>query len=359
MTDARSTDATPPTSTPQTPPTLPPGLVLYQLAVGHYLSRALALAVKLDLADAIGDEVRAIDALAARTGTHAPSLQRVLRLLVSVGVLVEPSAGVFALTEMGQLLRADAPGSMKDAVGVFAGEAIQDGWKELEFCVRTGEPAFKKENPDGDAFDSMREDPEAEAGFDRAMAAFTSQTALAVAAAYDFGSAKTLIDVGGGNGALLIGILRAHPHLRGIVFDQPSVVERARGEAKAADLSSRLDAVGGSFFEEIPSGGDVYLMKHVIHDWDDDHALRILTRCREAMGDEGKLVLVEGLYPARIDDSLVSRGAAANDVNMLVSTGGRQRSEAEFRTLYEQAGFRLTRILPTPARVSLIEGTPR
>jgi hypothetical protein len=357
MSDSRPTgsDRTP----AQTPMALPPGLVLYQLAVGHYLSRALALVVKLDLADEMGDAALTIEELARATGTHAPSLQRVLRLLVSVGVLDEPEEGVFALTPMGQLLRGDVDGSMKDAVALFAGEAIQDGWKELEFCVRTGEPAFKKEKPDGDAFDAMRADPEAEATFDRAMAAFTSQAATVVAAVYDFGGCKTVVDVGGGNGALLIGILQANPSLGGIVFDQPKVAERAKREAEAAGLASRLQAVGGSFFESIPRGGDVYLIKHVIHDWDDAHAIQILGRCREAMGLESKLVIVEGVYPSKIDASLVGRGAAANDVNMLVSTGGRQRSEAEFRALLETAGFALTRILPTPARVSLIEAEPR
>lgn len=357
MTDSDATDSAP--TAPATTAALPPGLALYQLGVGHYLSRALALMVKLDLADGLGDEALPVGRLADATGTHAPSLQRVLRLLVSVGVLAEPSQGVFALTPMGQLLRADVPDSMKDAVALFAGEAIQDGWKQLEFCVRTGKPAFKKQNPDGDAFDAMRADPEAEATFDRAMAAFTSQTATVVAAVYDFSACKTVVDVGGGNGALLIGILRAHPSLSGIVFDQPKVAERAKGEAEAAGLASRLQAVGGSFFDSIPRGGDVYLIKHVIHDWDDDHAARILTRCREAMGLQSKLVIVEGVYPAKIDASLAGRGAAANDVNMLVSTGGRQRSEAEFHELLEASGFALTRILPTPARVSLIEGEPR
>jgi orsellinic acid C2-O-methyltransferase len=357
MTDASSRPPASPAGARSGP--LPPRLVLYQLAVGHYVSRALALAAKLGLADRLGDAARTADDLAAETGTHAPSLRRVLRLLVSVGALVEEADGAFRLTPMGSLLREDAPGSMKDAVSVFAGEAIQDGWKQLEFCVRTGQPAFKKRDPDADAFDAMRADPEAEARFDRAMAAFTSQTAVAVASAYDFGGLGSLMDVGGGNGALLIGILRAVPSLRGIVFDQPNVVERARKQASAAGLSPRLDVVGGSFFDAIPAGADAYMLKHVIHDWNDADATAILRNCRSAMTDRGRLLIVEGIYPPRIDGSLESRGAAANDVNMLVSTGGRQRSEEEFRALYRASGFELSRIVPTPAPVSVIEGVPR
>ncbi len=337
---------------------LPPGLVLYQLAVGHYLSRALALAVELEIADRIGDSPRSVEYLAAETGTHAGALARVLRLLTSAGVLVEDPATTFGLTATGALLRADAPGSMKDAMAVFAGTSIQDSWRELEYCVRTGEPAFKRENPDGDAFDALRADPVVEARFDRAMAAFTRQTAAAVVSVYDFGAFERVVDVGGGNGAMLIGILSAFPNLRGTVFDQAAVAERARHEAQAAGLSDRLDAIGGDFFGEIPKGADAYLIKHVIHDWNDADAARILKRCREAMGDSAKLLIVEGIYPERIDSSLEARGATANDVNMLVCTGGRQRSEAEFRELLAKASFRLERIVPTLARVSVIEAAP-
>jgi precorrin-6B methylase 2 len=333
--------------------------VLYQLAVGHYLSRSLALATQLSLADHIAAGTRTAEALAAATEMHAPSLRRVLRLLASAGVFVEATDGSFGLTPLGDLLRADVAGSMKDVVSLFAGVSIQDGWRELEFCVRTGLPGFKKDAPNADAFDVFRADPEAEAIFDRAMAAFTSQTAVAVAAAYDFAKLGTVMDVGGGNGALLIGILTAVPTLRGIVFDRPNVAERARAAIAAAGLSSRLDVAAGSFFEPLPRGPDAYMLKHVIHDWSDRDATAILRRCREAMTEHGTLLIVEGLYPERVDTSQEARGAAMNDVNMLVSAGGRQRSEAELRELLAAGGFALTRIVPTMARVHVIEGAPR
>jgi len=149
--------------------------------------------------------------------------------------------------------------------------------------------------------------------------------------------------------------LKANPHLHGVVFDQPHAAERARKQIAESGLAERCGAVGGDFFREVPNGADAYILKHVIHDWTDDRAVAILKNCRRAM-DNGRVLIVEGVYPPRIDASLASRGAAANDVNMLVNTGGRQRSEAEFRALYNAAGFKLLRIIPTQARVSVIEG---
>ena len=177
-----------------------------------------------------------------------------------------------------------------------------------------------------------------------------------VATAYDFSAMREVIDVGGGDGRLLTGILRAYPSLQGTVFDLPRLAERATRQIADAGLADRYRFVVGDFFEAIPEGFDAYLLKHVIHDWDDADAVRILENCRQAMGPQAKLLIVEGMYPPRIDSSPPSRGAAANDVNMLVCTGGRQRSEAEFRDLYAAAGFRLTRIVPTKAAWCVIEG---
>jgi len=338
--------------------TLPPQAVLYQMAVGHYLSRALHLAAKLGIADFLQDGPRSAEQLAAATEMHAPSLQRVLRLLVSVGVFEEQENGDFAQTELSRCLCGDVPGSARAMAMLFGGVRIQDSWRELEYCVRTGEPAFRKRGV-ADPFVEMAKDPGEAANFDAAMADFTRLAAMAVAATYDFSSLGTIVDVGGGNGALLIGILAAHPHLRGIVFDQAHAVRSAQREIARAGLAERCEAVAGDFFAEVPRGSDAYLLKHVIHDWNDERAQAILANCHRAMAANGKLLLVEGVYPARIEQSLGSRGAAANDVNMLVNTGGRQRSEEEFRALYDRAGFTLTRIVPTPGNVSVIEGVRR
>jgi SAM-dependent methyltransferase len=334
-------------------PELPPLTLLYQIANGHYFTQALLLAVKLRIAEQLADGPRQADDLARATETHAPSLRRMLRLLASVGVFEERADGAFA--PVGSALREGVPGSARSIVLLIAGERVQEAWRELEYCVRTGNPVYRLRGLD-DPFQNLSRSPEEEARFDDAMSEPTRIASVAVAAAYDFASLRSVVDVGGGSGALLIGILKAHPHLRGTVFDQPSVAERARGKIAASGLAARCDAVGGSFFEGVPKGADAYLLKHVIHDWEDERAIRILRHCRAALADGGKVLIVEGIYPPRIDASLLSRGATANDVNMLVNTGGRQRSEPEFRELYAASGLALARIVPTPAGVSVIEG---
>jgi hypothetical protein len=332
----------------------PPPVVLYQLASAHYVSQALYVAAELGIADLLADGPQTHDALAARTGTHAPSLRRVLRLLASAGVFAEGADGRFELTPVGAFLRS-GPGSFRATARLFGGPMVWQSWGDLLNTVRTGEPAFSRVFK-MDSFDYFAEHPKEAAVFDEAMGSFTAMISGAVAAAYDFSAMRSVIDVGGGEGALLTGILRVNPALRATVFDLPRLAEGAKRQIAAAGLADRYEFAGGDFFEAVPGGFDAYVMKHVIHDWDDARAVRILETCRRAMGPEAKLLIVEGVYPPRIDASPESRGAAANDVNMLVCTGGRQRSEAEFRELYRAAGFRLTRIIPTMAMSSVIEG---
>jgi O-methyltransferase domain len=315
---------------------------------------AIHVAARLGIADLIDDGARAIDDLANRTHTHAASLRRVLRLLATAGLFAEDDEGRFSLTPIGTYLRSNVPGSMHAAALVFGG-ITQRMWGDLLRSVETGEPAFRRVLG-MDPFAYFAEHPEEGAHFDAAMAAFTTQIATAVAAAYDFTQFRQIVDIGGGSGALLAGILRAHPALKAVLFDLPQVVERAVPQLRVLGLADRCEVVGGDLFQEVPRGADAYLLKHVIHDWDDAHASTILNICRRAMHPDAKLVIIEGVYPARIDQSEESRGAAANDVNMLVCTGGRQRSEAEFRSLYGMAGLRLTQIVPTAMPVKLIEG---
>lgn len=333
---------------------LPPPMVLYQLASAHYLSQALYVAAKLGIADLLADGPQTHDALAKATDTHAPSLRRVLRLLASAGVFAEGADGRFELTEVGSFLRS-GPGSFRAAAQLFGGPLVWSSWGDLLTTVRTGETALHRVHKT-DSFEYLADHPEEAAVFDEAMGAFTAMISVAVAAAYDFSSLRTIIDVGGGEGALLTGILRENPNLRGTVFDLPRLAEGARRQIAAAGLADRYAFAGGDFFEAVPGGFDAYMLKHVIHDWDDARAVRILETCRRAMGPDAKLLIVEGVYPPRIDGSPESRGAAANDVNMMVCTGGRQRSETEFRELYGTAGFRLTRVVPTAAMACVIEG---
>ena len=335
---------------------IPPPFALFSMVTGYYVSRAIYVVAKLGIADHLSEGPRRVDDLAEATGTHAPSLKRVLRLLASVGLFTEEADGRFALTPIGACLRADVPGSMRAAALLFGG-ITQQAWGDLLHSVETGEPAFRSVFG-MDPFDYMAQHPDEAANFDAAMADFTKQIATAVVAAYDFSSFRRIVDVGGGNGALLAGILTANPTLAGVLFDLPQVADRAITSMREFALADRCEIVGGDFFKAVPAAGDAYLLKHVIHDWNDDRATEILKTCRRAMGAEAKLLVLEGVYPPRIDQSDESRGAAANDVNMLVCTGGRQRSETEFRNLYEAAGFRLTRVLPTQTPVKVIEGIP-
>jgi hypothetical protein len=334
----------------------PPGLTLYRISVGHYFSRALALAANLGTADLLKDGPRHYEDLAKATATHGPSLNRLMRLLASIGIFEECDNGKFALTSVGELLQTGVPGSMRSMVLLFAGAGVQDAWKELEYCVRTGEPWFRRQSPEADAFTSIAANPEQAKVFDEAMAAFAPMTAAAIAASYDFSAFRKLADIGGGDGSLLIGILKAYPNLDGILFELPHAAEKASAKISAADLQMRCKAFGGDFFKEVPAGADAYILKHVIHDWNDDRATAILRNVHRAMAPRAKLLIAEGVYPPRIDQSDLARGAAANDLNMLVCTGGRQRSEGEFRALLASTGFKLTRIVPTAARLSVIEG---
>ena len=337
---------------------LSPPTALFRLATGYYVSCAIHAVAQVGIADLLKDGPQSHEALAAASGTHAASLRRVLRLLASAGVLIEEQDGRFSLAAIGACLREDVPGSMREAALLFGGPAHRN-WLDLPESLKTGEPTVQRRTGGADSFTHMAMHPEEAAIFDKAMANFTRQIAPLVATAYDFSTFGTIVDVGGGNGVLLEAILEANPRLRGIVFDLPHVVDRARARMAATGVGDRCTVHGGDFFREVPGGGDAYLLKHVIHDWADEQALAILLACRKAMRPDAKLLVIEGVYPPRIDQSELSRGAASNDVNMLVSTGGRQRSADEFRALYTAAGFSLSRIVPTPARVSVIEGTPQ
>ncbi len=337
-----------------TPQELPPPIALFRMITGYYVSRAVHVAARLGIADLLGQGSVHVEMIAGKTGTHAPSLDRVLRLLASVGVLSAEEDGHFSLTPVGACLRTDVPGSMHAVALVFGG-TTQQAWSELGHSVRTGKPAFRKVFG-ADAFAYLERHPDDAATFDLAMAGFTRMIAGAVAATYDFSPFGTVMDVGGGNGMLLEGVLKANAHLRGVLFDRPHVAGRARARLAEAGLAERCAVTGGDFFAAVPAGADACMLKHVIHDWDDERATAILRNCHRALGPNGTLLLVEGVYPPRIDRSDDAMAAASNDVNMLVCTGGRQRSEREFRDLYAAAGFRLTRIVPTPARVCVIEG---
>lgn len=336
---------------------LPPQLALFQMITGHYLSRAIYVAAKLGIADFLHPGPRHYEELAEATKTHAPSLKRLLRLLAGAGVFAEKEDGLFALAPIGEWLRTGIPGSRHAVALLFAGSMQYQSWSELLYSVQTGEIAFDRAFG-MNAFQYIGQHPEEAVIFNEAMTGSSLQAAGAVTAAYDFSVFGKIADIGGGHGVLLAAILKANPNLRGILFDLPHATEGGKNQMERAGLAERCEVVPGDFFQAVPGGADAYILKSVIHDWDDVHSVTILKNCRRAMASGGKLLLVEIALAERIDASAANLIATGSDVNMLVNVGGRERTEAEFKALFEAAGFQLTRIVATQSLMSMLEGVP-
>lgn len=342
--------------TPKWPESFPdPSLVprLQQLVWGKATTQCLFVASKLGIADLLADGPRSVEELAAETETSAGALYRVLRLLASLDVFVEVAPRQFALTPMAELLQADAPCSFRDYAIVHGSEWYNRAWAHLLYSVEKDEPAFDLACGLS-LFEFMEDHPDAARDFNNSMTALSRFEAAGVCAAYDFSDCGTVVDVGGGHGRLLTDVLAAYPSLSGILFDQPSVVDAARPDLESSAIGARCRVVGGDFFENVPAGGDVYLLKHIIHDWDDERSAVILRNCREAMNNGGRVLVVEGVMPPGNEPS----NSKLWDVVMLALTsGGRERTEAEYAELYAQAGLTLARVVPTSAVVSIVEGT--
>lgn len=330
----------------------PPPVTLLQMMTGYWVSQALYVVAKLGVADRLaGGSVRCED-LAAAVSADAPALYRVLRALASVGVFTEVTPGTFALTPLADLLRGDAPGSMR-ALAIMYAEEQYRAWADLLHSVRTGAPAFPHQFGT-DYFAYLAAHPEADRVFNAAMTGWTTQLAAAVAHAYDFSPFGTVIDVGGSYGTLLAAILRRHPRARGILFDQPHVAAAAAEHLAAAGIADRCTAVGGDFFVAVPPGGDAYVLAQILHDWDDERSVAILRQCRRAMPDHGKLLVVELVLPAGEQPFL----GKWLDLHMLVLLGARERTAAQYDALFQAAGFRLARVVPTPPGPSVVEAVP-
>jgi hypothetical protein len=261
--------------------------------------------------------------------------------------------GTLALTELGQTLRSDVPGSMAAWARFIGRPYYWQAWTGLEHSVRTGENAFTAVHGTS-VWEYRTVRPDEERIFDAAMTGLSAAVATAVAEAYDFGTVDRLVDVGGGRGHLLAAALRRHPALRGILFDQPAVVARAGEVLSGAGVADRCEIVGGSFFESVPDGGEVYLLKSVIHDWPDEESVAILAVCRRSVPPNGRLLLVEQLLEEGPDPVRT----AFSDLNMLVAPGGRERTRAEYDTLLAAAGFRLERAVPTGTDSFVLEAVP-
>src|SRR5262245_36205705 len=331
----------------------PPQFAMLQLITGFWVSRAIYVAAKLGLADLVKDGPKTAGELAQLTGTHAPSLYRVLRALAGVGVFAGAGHGRFSQTPLSETLRSDTPGSLRAMAMVELGQERFAAWGNLMRSVETGDTAFDslfKQN----VWEYYERNPEDASNFNEEMKNLTGMIDAAVIGAYDFSGVDKLVDVAGGTGGLIGAILNAHPRMRGVLFDLPHVIAEAGPSLDAAGARGRCETAAGDFFESIPEGGDAYLMKWIIHDWDDERATAILKNVRRATGEKGKLLLIEMVVPEGDQPDL----SKFLDLNMMVMTGGRERTEAEFDSLLAASGFELGRVIRTASPICVIEAVP-
>ncbi len=309
---------------------------------GQGLARAVEIAAELGVADLVADGPRSVDDLAGATGSHAPSLYRLLRALAAHGMFEELQGQRFAQTPRSATLASTHPRSLRDVARMFGSEWEWRSWAALPHSIRTGQPSV-------DAVYGMSlwqyfedVDPAAGAVFDAAMTGGSSRLTPAIVAAYDFSAFATLVDVGGGRGHLLAAVLQANPRLRGVLFDRPSAVASLHDSLRALGVAERVEVVAGSFFDRVTPGADAYLVKFVLHNWDDESAGQILGRLREAVPAHGRLLLVERVLSRATDFP----GATLVDLVMLKNHAGRERTEGEFRELLSSAGFELAHVVP-------------
>ena len=327
-----------------------------QLATGFVFTAALQPIVRLKIADLLADGPLPVAELARRTGSNEDALYRILRLLASVGVFTESPTREFGPTPMSELLRTDVPGSLRDLVQWMGNKFHFKVWAEMGYSVQTGKPAVERvyQTP---CFDAIFGDPGIADDFNQAMTCFSKMIAPALLEAYDFSGIDTLMDVAGGHGAILCDVLSRYPKMKGILFDIPSVADQGKKHIRSVRLDDRCETMSGDFFEKIPAGADAYYMQHIIHDWADEPALKILENCRCALEGrkDGRLLIVDSVVPENSDFHL----SKWLDLEMLLMPGGRERTEGEWHKLFARAGFEITRILPMKAPESLIEARVR
>ncbi len=329
---------------------------LRELISGYEPTQCVYVAAKVGVADALSDGPRTVAELAGTLGADAGALERLMRGLASLGLVVEREADRFELTAIGEMLQTHASGSLRP-LALLAGERSYRVWGALDYSVTTGRTAF--EHVYGTTtFQYMASHPELAAVYDEAMRAGAFEMVSAVLAAVDFARFRTIVDVGGGVGHLLAAVLSAHRHATGVLLDRAPVIEHARERVRAAGVDARCRLVAGDFFASIPGDGDAYVLSRVIHNWDDDQSAAILRNCRAALLYSATLLVVEKIMPGVVDASAEARRVAMADLHMLVTTGGRERKLAEYDRLLNGAGFRIARVIRTAAPESVIEARP-
>jgi hypothetical protein len=323
------------------PTEIPPSARILQLATASWMSAAVSAAAALGVADELADGPRSVHDIAKAIDAHAPTLYRLLRTCADFELFQELDGQVFALTELGQALRTDSPSSMR-SFAMWVGEpADRYSWSDLATSVRTGQSAFERVHG-ASVWDYMAAHSDVAGVFNDAMTSASNQMIAPVVGAYDFSGFRKLVDVGGGHGALLAEVLKATPGLQGVLYDQPEVVAGAGSRLAEAGVAGRCEIAGGSFFDGVPAGADGYLLSNIIHDWNDELSVKILANCREAMAEDGRVLLVEVVMPGKVEPSPTVK---LMDLNMLVLCDGKQRTEAEFGELFRAAGLELSRVV--------------
>ncbi|MDQ6894017.1 MAG: acetylserotonin O-methyltransferase [Acidobacteriota bacterium] len=327
--------------------------ILIQLFTGMWAMQAVAAASRLRIADQLATGPKTPEEVAAASGTNPGATRRLMRAVASLGLFVPAAGGRYGLTEPGERLRSDHPATFRDAFIAETDNVHWQSWAKLDDAIRTGDPRPQAVFglPAFDYYGKNREEGEQ---FGRAMENISRFAAFAVLEAYDFSDARTVLDVGGGNGSMVLAVLDRCRNARGIVCDLPYIEQHANERIRAADAADRVRFQPGDFFESVPAGADVHLMKFILHDWNDAEAIRILKRSREALAPGGRLIVIEMIVPEGNRLEMVH----LMDLNMLVMTGGLERTESEFRSLFERSGYQLTAVRPTASPFSVIEARP-
>ena len=323
---------------------------MVNLTTGYWVSQMIGVTAELGIADLLKDGPRDARALAASVRADPDALYRLMRALSSVGLFAEDAEHRFQLTPLGDCLRSDAPGSMRAWARTVVMDYFVRSYQDLMYSVKTGKPAFDHVHGMG-PFEYFSRNLEVGRLFDEAMTSFSSVEIPAVIAAYDFSPIRNLVDIAGGHASLLCAVLKKNPTMQGVLFDMPTVVDGARDSIAAEGLSARCEVIGGDMFHSVPAGGDAYMMKHIIHDWNDERCVEILKNCRSAMPSHGRVLIIDAVIQAgnQPDSSKLL------DITML-TINGRERTEEQFHSLLDRAGFNLSRIVPTQSPVSVVEG---
>ena len=337
----------------------PPSAVAMRLATAYIASQAVNVATKFGIPDILGHAAMTAVEIAQATGAQAHMMRRLLRALAAFDVVKDLGTGKFQLTPVGQCLRSDASNSVRPLVAMFGSESFWKTFASLTDCIKTGRNAYQILYDLDCSFAYYEKHPDIAQIFDDAMSTVSAFTGPATAEAYDFARVKHIIDIGGGHGRFIASVLKAHPHLRGTLFDLPRVVEGAPTLLAKEGVADRCEVVGGDMFNSVPTGGDIYLLCQVIHDWDYEHARKILHACRLAMAPAAKLVILDRVMPERIEPNPLVQANVLLDLRMLVGTcGGLERTADEFAALLRAAAFRLERIIPSRMPASLVEASP-